>query len=146
MMGPALVVLLAGGVSVLMTNTQTLDTILNSMEQLVQGTSSGGFAVIVIVVNAALAVVIPSSSGHAALAMPLLSPLADFAEVSRSTTITAWITGHGLTLLWSPTSVVVVGGLAIAKVRYDHYLRFIWPLLLAMLIVSSVIIAIAAAV
>jgi uncharacterized ion transporter superfamily protein YfcC len=146
MMGPALVVLLAGGVSVLMTNTQTLDTILNSMEQLVQGTSSGGFAVIVIVVNAALAVVIPSSSGHATLAMPLLSPLADFAGVSRSTTVTAWITGHGLTLLWSPTSVVVVGGLAIAKVRYDHYLRFIWPLLLAMLIVSSVIVAVAASV
>lgn len=146
MMGPALVVLLAGGVSVLMTNTQTLDTILHSMEQLVQGTSSGGFAVIVVVVNAALAVVIPSSSGHATLAMPLLSPLADFAGVSRSTTITAWITGHGLTLLWSPTSVVVVGGLAIAKVRYDHYLRFIWPLLLAMLVVSTVIIAIAAAV
>ena len=40
--------------------------------------------------------------------------------------------GHGLTLLWSPTSVVVVGGLAIAKVRYDRYLRFVWPLLLAM--------------
>jgi uncharacterized ion transporter superfamily protein YfcC len=116
------------------------------MEQLVRGTSSGGFAVIVVVVNAALAVVIPSSSGHATLAMPLLSPLADFAGVGRSTTITAWIIGHGLTLLWSPTSVVVVGGLAIAKVRYDHYLRFIWPLLLAMLIVSSVIIAIAAAV
>ncbi len=31
-------------------------------------------------VNAGLAVVIPSSSGHATLAMPLLSPLADFAE------------------------------------------------------------------
>ena len=146
MIGPALVVLLAGGVSVLMTNTQTLDTILNSMEQLVQGTSAGGFAIIAIIVNAGLAVVIPSSSGHATLAMPLLSPLADFAEVSRSTTITAWITGHGFTLLWSPTSVVLVGGLAIAKVRYDHYLRFVWPLLLAMLVVSSAIIAIAATV
>ena len=144
MMGPALVVLLAGGVSVLMTNTSTLDTILNSMEHVVQGTSAGGFAVITIVVNAALAVVIPSSSGHATLAMPLLSPLADFAGVGRDTTITAWIAGHGLSLLWSPTSVVVVGGLAIAKVRYDRYLRFIWPLLLALFVVSSAIIALAA--
>ena len=42
MMGPAMVVLLAGGVSVIMTNTQTLDTILHSMEQLVSGTSAGG--------------------------------------------------------------------------------------------------------
>lgn len=145
MMSPALVVLLAGGVSVIMTNTQTLDTILHSMEQLVGGTSAGGFAVITVVINALLAVVIPSSSGHAALAMPLLSPLADFAGVSRPTTITAWIAGHGLSLLWSPTSVVVVGGLAIAKVRYDRYLRFIWPLLLAMFVVSTAIIAAAAA-
>jgi uncharacterized ion transporter superfamily protein YfcC len=145
MMNPALVVLLAGGVSVIMTNTQTLDTILNSMEQLVSGTSAGGFAVIAILVNALLAVVIPSSSGHAALAMPLLSPLADFAGVSRPTTITAWITGHGLSLLWSPTSVVLVGGLAIAKVRYDRYLRFVWPLLLAMFVVSAAVIAAASA-
>jgi uncharacterized ion transporter superfamily protein YfcC len=141
MMNPALVVLLAGGVSAIMTNTQTLDTILSSMEQLVSGTSAGGFALITVGVNALLAVVIPSSSGHATLAMPLLSPLADFAGVDRPTTITAWITGHGLTLLWSPTSVVLVGGLAIAKVRYDRYLRFVWPLLLAMFVVSTAIIA-----
>ena len=44
MIGPAMVVLLAGGVSVIMTNTQTLDTILNSMEQLVSGTSAAVFA------------------------------------------------------------------------------------------------------
>jgi uncharacterized ion transporter superfamily protein YfcC len=144
MIGPALVVLLAGGVSVIMTNTQTLDTILHSMEQLVSGTSAGAFGLITIVVNVLLAILIPSSSGHAALAMPLLSPLADFAGVSRSTTITAWIMGHGLTLLWSPTSVVVVGGLAIAKVRYDRYLRFVWPLLIAMFAVAAVVVAIAA--
>jgi uncharacterized ion transporter superfamily protein YfcC len=77
--------------------------------------------------------------------MPLLAPLADFASVDRSTTITAWVAGHGLSLLWSPTSVVVVGGLAIARVRYDRYLRFVWPLLLGLLVVSTAIIALSAA-
>jgi len=144
MLGPAMVILLAGGVSVIMTNTQTLDTILNSMEQLVSGASAASFAVITVVVNVPLAFLIPSSSGHAALAMPLLSPLADFAGVSRPTTITAWIMGHGLTLLFSPTSVVVVGGLAIAKVGYDKYLRFVWPLVLTLFVVSSAIVAVAA--
>ena len=76
--------------------------------------------------------------------MPLLAPLADFAQVSRATTITAWIVGHGLALTIAPTSVVLVGGLAIAKVGYNQYLRFIWPLWLAMLFVSSAIIAITA--
>jgi uncharacterized ion transporter superfamily protein YfcC len=96
------------------------------------------------VVNIPLAFLLPSSSGHAALAMPLLSPLADFAGVSRAITITAWILGHGLTLLVSPTNVVVVGGLAIAKVGYDKYVRFLWPLLVALFVVASAAIAIAA--
>ena len=144
MMGPALVVLLAGGVSAIMNNTQTLDTILHSMERLVSGTSAAFFTFLTIAVNIPLAVLIPSSSGHGALAMPLLAPLADFAQVSRATTITAWSVGHGLALLFAPTSVVLVGGLAIAKVGYDQYLRFIWPLLLAMFVVSTLIIGIAA--
>ncbi len=127
-----------------MTNTQTLDTILNSMEQLVSDASAGLFAVITVVLNVPLAFLIPSSSGHAALAMPLLAPLADFAGVTRATTITAWIMGHGLTLLVSPTSVVVVGGLAIAKVGYDKYLRFVWPLIAAMFVVSSAVVWLAA--
>ena len=144
MMNPAMVMLLAGGVSAIMTNTQILDTILHAMEQLITGASAAGFAIAALLVNVPLAFLIPSSSGHAALAMPLLAPLADFASVSRPLTITAWILGHGLALLVSPTSVVLVGGLAIAKVDYDKYLRFVWPLVLALLVVSSAILAFAA--
>ncbi len=144
MMGPAMVMLLAGGVSAIMTNTQILDTILHTMEQLITGASAGGFAIATMLVNVPLAFLIPSSSGHAALAMPLLAPLADFASVSRPLTITAWVLGHGLALLVSPTSVVVVGGLAIAKVGYDKYLRFVWPLLAVLLVVAGVVLAIAA--
>ncbi|MEI2641771.1 MAG: hypothetical protein V9G10_05415 [Candidatus Nanopelagicales bacterium] len=99
---------------------------------------------VTIIINIPLAFLIPSSSGHAALAMPLLAPLADFAGVSRPTTITAWIMGHGLTLLWSPTSVVVVGGLAIAKVGYDKYLRFVWPLILGLFVIAAAVVGIAA--
>jgi uncharacterized ion transporter superfamily protein YfcC len=144
MLGPAMVVLLAGGVSVIMSNTQTLDTILNSMEKLVYGTSAAFFTSLTVVVNVPLAFLIPSSSGHGALAMPLLAPLADFRRVSRATTITAWIMGHGLALMVAPTSVVLVGGLAIAKVGYDKYLRFVWPLLLALFVVSAALIGLAA--
>lgn len=144
MMGPAMVVLLAGGVSAIMNNTQTMGTILHSMEQAVSGASAGLFTTLTVLVNVPLGMLIPSSSGHGALAMPLLAPLADFAGVDRATTITAWIMGHGLALMFSPTSVVLVGGLAIAKVGYDKFLRFVWPLLLALFAVSGVILAIAA--
>jgi uncharacterized ion transporter superfamily protein YfcC len=131
-------------VSVIMTNTRTLDTILNSMESVLGDASAGGFAVAIVLINIPLAFLIPSSSGHAALAMPLLAPLADFAGVSRATTVTAWILSHGLTLMLAPTSVVLVGGLAIAKVGYDKYLRFVWPLLLGLFVVASAAVALAA--
>lgn len=144
MMGPAMVILLAGGVSVIMTNTQTLNTVLYGMEQIITGASAAVFAVTSMIVNIPLAFLIPSSSGHAALAMPLLSPLADFAGVGRPLTVTAWILGHGLTLLVSPTNVVVMGGLAIAGVGYDRYLRFVWPLVLALFVVAVGVLAVAA--
>jgi uncharacterized ion transporter superfamily protein YfcC len=142
MLGPAMVVLLAGGVSAIMSNTQTMGTILHSMEQAVSGASAGLFTLLTVLVNVPLGMLIPSSSGHGALAMPLLAPLADFAGVDRATTITAWIMGHGLALMFSPTSVVLVGGLAIAKVGYDQFLRFVWPLLLALFVVSAAIIGV----
>jgi uncharacterized ion transporter superfamily protein YfcC len=39
-----------------------------------------------------------------------------------------------------------MGGLAIAGVGYDRYLRFMWPLLLALILVAAVVLAIAASV
>jgi uncharacterized ion transporter superfamily protein YfcC len=50
-----------------------------------------------------------------------------------------------LTLMWAPTSVVLVSGLAIAKVSDDKWLRFVWPLLMGLLVVATAICAIAAA-
>ena len=76
-------------------------------------------------INLPLAFLVPSTSGHAALAMPILAPLSDFAGVSRAMTITAYQSASGLINLITPTSAVVMGGLALAKVRYDQYLRFI---------------------
>ena len=40
---------------------------------------------------------------------------------------------------------MLVGGLAIAKVSYDKWLRFAWPLLLGLLVVATGVCAIAAA-
>lgn len=139
MVGPAIVIVLARGVAVILNNTNTLDTVLNMMEELVTGTSSGVFAVLVALINMPLAFLIPSSSGHATLAMPLLAPLSDFADVPRSLTITEFQMGHGLMLLIAPTNVIIVGGLSIAKVGYDKYIRFVLPLFGAMAALIAVV-------
>ena len=59
------------------------------MEDAVSGTSSGMFGVITLIVNIPIAFLVPSSSGHAALVMPILAPLADFAHVPREVAVTA---------------------------------------------------------
>lgn len=71
---PALVIVLARGVTVIMNNSQITDTVLHSIEGVVSGTSSALFAVFVFIVNLPLAFLIPSTSGHATLAMPILAP------------------------------------------------------------------------
>ncbi|MFI0976811.1 YfcC family protein [Streptomyces sp. NPDC021093] len=131
---PALVIVLARGVTVIMNNSRITDTVLNAVEGVVTGTSSALFAVIVFIVNLPLAFLIPSTSGHATLAMPILAPLADFAGVPRAVVVTAWQSASGLMNMWVPTTAVTIGGVALAKVGYDKYLRFVWPLLVILFV------------
>ncbi|MEV7339773.1 YfcC family protein [Streptomyces sp. NPDC093544] len=142
---PALVIVLARGVTVIMNNSKITDTVLHAIEGVVKGTSSGVFAVIVFLVNLPLAFLIPSTSGHATLAMPILAPLADFAGVSRAVVVTAWQSASGWMNLWVPTTAVTIGGVALAKVGYDKYLRFVWPLLAILLLLICGFVAAGAA-
>lgn len=144
--GVGLIIVLARGVTVIMNNSEITDTVLNSMESVVADTSSGLFGALMFLVNVPLAFLVPSTSGHAALAIPILAPLADFAGVERSVVITAFQSASGIVNLITPTSAVVMGGLALAKVRYDHYLRFVMPLVLFLLVACTVFLAVGAAV
>jgi uncharacterized ion transporter superfamily protein YfcC len=142
--GAGVAVVLARGVTVILNNTQTIDTILSAMEDAVSGTSAAGFITLVFGINTGIAFVIPSSSGHATLAMPLLAPLGDFADVGRPLVVTAWAWGAGLARFITPTSAVVMAGLALGKVGYDKWLRFILPLMGILAVASIAMVAIAA--
>ena len=142
--GVGLIIVLARGVTVIMNNSQITDTVLHSMENVVNNTSSGVFGALMFLLNLPLAFLVPSTSGHAALAMPILAPLADFAGVQRAMVITAFQSASGVINLITPTSAVVMGGLALAKVRYDQYLRFIAPLLLVLVVLCTGFIAVGA--
>jgi uncharacterized ion transporter superfamily protein YfcC len=116
------------------------------MENAVSGTSSGAFAIIAFIVNLPIAFLVPSSSGHAALVMPILAPLADFAHVPRSIAVTCFQSASGLVNLITPTSAVIMGGLALSKVGYNHYVKFVWPYVLAVFVIVCAFVGIAAAV
>lgn len=145
-LGAALIVVLARGITVVMKNAYMTDTLLHSMENAVSGTSSSAFAVLAFIVNLPIAFLVPSSSGHAALVMPILAPLAGFAEVPKELAVTAYQSASGLVNLITPTSAVIMGGLALSKVGYDRYLRFVWPFLLAAFVLVCAVLGVAAAV
>jgi uncharacterized ion transporter superfamily protein YfcC len=142
--GAAVAVVLARGVTVILNNTQTIDTILSWMEDAVSDTNAVGFTSLVFIINTGIAFIIPSSSGHATLAMPLLAPLGDFAEVGRPLVVTAWSWGAGLARFITPTSAVVMAGLALAGVRYDKWIRFMLPLMALLGVACIVMLGIAA--
>ena len=142
--GVGLIIVLARGVTVIMNNSEITGTILNAMEEAVNNTSSGVFAGLMFLINLPLAFLVPSSSGHAALAMPILAPLADFADVSRAIVVTAYQSASGIVNLITPTSAVVMGGLALAKVRYDLYLRFVMPLVGILFVLSGAFVVVGA--
>jgi len=89
-----------------------------------------------------LSFLIPSSSGLATVAMPIMVPLASFAGVAADAIVTAYQTANGLVNLVTPTSAVVMGGLAIARVPYGTWLKFVAPVLLMLAILCIVVLTI----
>jgi uncharacterized ion transporter superfamily protein YfcC len=138
LLGVALIIGIARGITVVMNNGQITDTVLNWAEQALGDVGQAGFAVVMFLLFLPLSFLIPSSSGLATVAMPIMSPLASFADVPADLVVTAFQSASGIMNLFIPTSAVVMGGLAIARVPYGTYLRWVWPLL-AMLAGLSVL-------
>ena len=80
------------------------------------------------VVQTALHLPIPSVSGQATLTMPLFAPLADLIGLSRQVVVLCFQYAAGLCELITPTNGSLLAMLAICGVRFDEWLRFVWPL------------------
>ncbi|MBB5321658.1 YfcC family protein [Marinobacter oulmenensis] len=141
LLGVALVVGLARGIVVIMEQGMIADTILHSAETSLGGLPELAFINLMFWIEVGMSFFVPSSSGLAVLSMPILAPLADFANVGRDLVVTAYQSANGLVNLINPTFAVVVGGLAIGRVSYDRWLAFIWPLLLILTVFISVVIS-----
>ena len=85
-------------------------------------------------VYSGLSFFIPSSSGMAVLTMPVLSPLADGVGVGRELVVNAYMYGMGLFNFINPTGLILAS-LAIVKVSYDKWLKFVMPLVIILAVV-----------
>jgi uncharacterized ion transporter superfamily protein YfcC len=145
LLGVALIIGIARGITVIMNNGEITDTVLHWCELALGDVGESTFAIVMFLLFLPLSFLIPSSSGLATVAMPIMAPLASFVDVPEELVVTAYQSASGLMNLFIPTSAVVMGGLAIARVPYDRYLRWVWPLLAILAVLCIVVIGGAAA-
>ncbi|MDX1304343.1 YfcC family protein [Photobacterium sp.] len=146
LIGVALIVGVARGIVVVMEAGNITDTILYYAEGLVADKSSILFINVVYWIEMLLAFVVSSTSGLAVMSMPVLAPLADFANTGRELVVTAFMCGIGTVLFVTPTYGVLMGGLAIGRVSYIAWLKFIGPLVAFFIVLNTLMLSIGAGV
>ena len=142
MLGVALVVAVARGISVVMTNGLIIDTVLYWCEQALSGLSSVAFINTIFFLYIPLSFLIPSSSGLATVTMPIMAPLGGFAGVPEHLIVTAYASASGLVNLVTPTFAVVTGGLAIGRISFAVWWKFMAVLVLLLAIVCMAVLSI----
>jgi uncharacterized ion transporter superfamily protein YfcC len=146
MLGVALVVAVARGISVVMTNGLIIDTVLYWCEQALSGLTSVAFVNTIFLLYIPLSFLIPSSSGLATVTMPIMAPLASFAGIPEHLIVTAYQSASGLVNLVTPTFAVVTGGLAIGRISFAVWWKFVAVLVLLLAVLVMVVLSIGAVV
>ncbi len=139
----ALIIGLARGILIVLRDGQVIDTILFAMSSTVDDAGPVVASFLMFATQTVLNFFVPSGSGQAALAMPLMAPLADLVGVTRQTAVLAFQMGDGFTNLIIPTSAVLMGVLSLAKVPWVTWAKWMLPFQLVLFAVGLVALTIA---
>lgn len=137
----AIIVGIARGITVLMNDGLISDTLLYYSSHVTNGMNKGLFINAMFYIYAGLSFFIPSSSGMAVLTMPIMAPLADGVGLGREAIVNAYNYGQGLFAFINPTGLILAT-LAIVKVGFDKWLKFVTPLVLILLVFTMIILTI----
>ncbi len=138
-----LIIALSRGVSVLMKETFLDKYILNLASQGLQGLQAYIFAPVSYLLYMVLSFLIPSTSGLATVSLPILGPLSHNLGYSPEVMIMIFSASCGLINLITPTSGVVMGGLATAKIEYNTFFKWVLKLLGIIFVLNIIILTIA---
>jgi uncharacterized ion transporter superfamily protein YfcC len=141
LLGVAFIIGIARGVTILMEDGLISDTLLYYSSNLTNGMNKGFFINTMLYTYGGLSFFIPSSSGMAVLTMPIMAPLGDGVGVAREHIVNSYQYGMGLFAFLNPTGLILAS-LAIVKVGYDKWLKFVTPLVLILLILTMVVLTI----
>jgi uncharacterized ion transporter superfamily protein YfcC len=134
----ALLVGFARTIEVVMTDGQIIDSVVHGIASVLEGMPAEASAIGMLFVQTICNFFIPSGSGQAFVTMPIMSPLATLTDVPQQTAVLAYQFGDGFTNMIVPTSALVMGALALGKVPYAAWFRFVGPLLLKIFALAAV--------
>ena len=134
----------AGTVSVVMQEGQILDTVVHALSMLIQGLPPVVSAVMMFLVQTLINFFIPSGSGQATVSMPIMAPLADLIGITRQTAVLTFQFGDGLSNMIFPTVGYMMAAIALGKVKYGTWVKFMTKLFLLLSAIAAVFTAIAA--
>lgn len=137
----AFIVGIARGITILMEDGLISDTILYHASTITEGMNKGVFTNVMLFIYGGLSFFMPSSSGMAVLTMPIMSPLADTVNIGRETIVDTYQYGMGLFYLINPTALILAA-LAIVKIGFNKWLKFVMPLLLILLLTTMIFLTI----
>ena len=148
MVGVNLVIAMARATTVIMSTTGLgtwlVEASVSALSQ--SGVSAGVFGMLDYVLHVGLSFLVPSSSGLASLSSPIVSPIVAGMGWSVETAVMINVAANGLVNLFTPTCGFIMGGLALARVPYETWVKWAWKLLVTLFVVVGVILTIAMAV
>jgi uncharacterized ion transporter superfamily protein YfcC len=142
----ALLIGFARSISVVMEQGLIIDTVVQGLATPLAGFPVAAAALGMMVVQTAIHVAVPSTSGQAVLTLPVMAPLADLIHLSRQTTVLAYQYGAGLCELLTPTNGALMAVLAATGVRYDQWIRSAGVLLAILFALGAAAIVLAVAI
>lgn len=138
MTAAALLVGFARTIEVVLVDGHVIDTVIHSIASVLTNLGPEASAFGMLIVQTICNFFIPSGSGQAFVTMPIMSPLATLTGVPQQTAVLAFQFGDGFTNMIVPTSALVMGALALGKIPYTAWVRFLWPLLLKLFALAVV--------
>jgi len=126
MLAAGLFVGVARAISVVLTDGRIIDTIVHNLSQPLHHVPGYLAAALMVPVQAALHVAVPSTSGQAVLTMPIMVPVAELLEIPSLSAVIAYQTGMLMDML-TPTNGALLAMLLTAGVPYARWLRFAIP-------------------
>jgi len=135
----AMIVGLAGGIIIILQEGKVIDTILHNLAQSMDGMGKIGSVETMYLIQNFINIIIPSGSAKAALTMPIMAPFSDVIGISRQATVMAFQFGDGFTNMLTPTSGVLIGVLGVARIPYDIWAKWIWKLILGLIILGGIL-------